>query len=151
RDRLEANIRRFADMVSQGGAALRPHIKTHKTLEIAALQVAAGASGLTCAKLGEAEVYADAGFTDLFVAFPVIGREKARRAAELAKRCHLIVGVESATGIQQLSEAASAVGVVLNVRLELDSGLRRTGANAEAAKHLCRMILDAPGLHLDGI
>src|ERR1051326_3829053 len=108
RDRLEDNIHRFADMVAQGGAALRPHIKTHKTLEIAALQVAAGASGLTCAKLGEAEVYAEAGFADLFVAFPLIGRDKARRAAELAKRCHLIVGVENATGIQQLSEAASA-------------------------------------------
>lgn len=150
-DRLEANLRRFAEMASHAGVALRPHIKTHKTLEIAALQVSAGASGLTCAKLSEAEVYADAGFNDVFVAFPVIGREKARRAAQLARRCHLIIGVESATGIQQLSEAASEAGVLLNVRLELDSGLRRTGAAAEAAEELCRLILAAPGLHLDGI
>ena len=150
-DRLDANIGRFAQMASQAGVALRPHIKTHKTLEIAALQVSAGASGITCAKLGEAEVYADAGFTDLFVAYPVIGREKARRAAKLARRCTLIVGVESAIGVQQLSEAASAVGVVLNVRLELDSGLRRTGVAPEAAEELCRLILAAPGLRLDGI
>lgn len=151
RDRLEANIRHFAEMVSQGGAALRPHIKTHKTLEIAGLQLKAGASGITCAKLGEAEVYADAGITDIFVAFPVIGLEKARRAAHLAQRCRLSVGVESTTGIQQLSEAASAAGVTLNVRLELDSGLRRTGIAADSAEALCRLILDAPGLRLDGI
>jgi D-serine deaminase-like pyridoxal phosphate-dependent protein len=100
RDRLEANIGRFAGMASQAGVALRPHIKTHKTLEIAALQVKAGASGITCAKLGEAEVYADAGFPDVFVAYPLIGQEKARRAAHLARRCTLTVGVESVTGIR---------------------------------------------------
>ncbi len=151
RDRLEANIGRFTKMASQVGVALRPHIKTHKTLEIAALQVNAGASGITCAKLGEAEIYADAGFNDVFVAYPVIGREKAHRAVQLAKRCKLIVGVESVTGIQQLSEAARAADVMLQVRLELDSGLRRTGVAAEAAEELCRLILAAPGLHLDGI
>ena len=151
RDRLEADVRRFADEASQGNASLRPHIKTHKTLEIAALQLRTGASGLTCAKLSEAEVYADAGFIDLFVAFPVVGREKARRAANLARRCKLIVGVESATSIQQLSEAASAAGAVIGVRLEIDSGLQRTGVAAEAAEALCRQILAAPGLRLDGI
>src|SRR5690242_3885878 len=102
-DRLEANIGRFAWMASQAGVALRPHIKTHKTLEIAAMQVSTGAGGITCAKLSEAEIYADAGFDNIFVAYPVIGREKARRAAQLAQRCTLIVGVESAIGIQQLS------------------------------------------------
>lgn len=151
REKLEATIRRFAAMAAQTGAALRPHIKTHKTLEIAALQVGAGARGITCAKLSEAEVYAEAGFTDIFVAYPVIGQEKARRAAQLARRCALIVGVESAVGIQQLSEAASAAGVVLNVRLELDSGLKRTGVAPQAAEALCRMIQDAPGLRLEGI
>ena len=149
--RLEANIQRFADMAARAGVKLRPHIKTHKTLEVARRQLAAGAGGLTCAKLGEAEVYADAGMSDLFVAYPVIGSEKARRAAELARRCKLIVGVESAIGVQQLSQAASSAGVMLNVRLELDSGLRRTGAAPEQAEALCRLILDAPGLRLDGI
>ncbi|HLW02515.1 MAG TPA: alanine racemase [Ktedonobacterales bacterium] len=151
RDRLDANISRFAAMASRTGVALRPHIKTHKTLEIAALQVQAGASGITCAKLGEAEVYADAGFTDVFVAYPLIGQEKARRAAQLARRCTMTVGVESVTGIQQLSMAASEADVLLNVRLELDSGLRRTGVAAAEALELCRLILAAPALHLDGI
>jgi D-serine deaminase-like pyridoxal phosphate-dependent protein len=151
RQRLEANIRRFAEIAAQAGVALRPHIKTHKTLEIAQMQLRAGAGGITCAKLGEAEVYAAHGFRDIFVAYPVIGPIKARRAAQLARTCRLIVGVESVTGIQQLSEAASAEDVTLSVRLELDSGLHRTGVLPEIAEELCRLILTAPGLHLDGL
>lgn len=151
RSRLEANIQRFAHMAAQAKVRLRPHIKTHKTREIARLQLAAGSRGITCAKLGEAEVYAEAGVKDIFVAYPVIGHAKARRAAELAHRCQLIVGVESTTGVQHLSEAALAAGVILSVRVELDSGLQRTGVAPEQAAALCRLILAAPGLRLDGI
>src|SRR5215469_12010072 len=79
--RLQANIQRFADLAARADVKLRPHIKTHKTLEIARLQLAAGAGGITCAKLAEAEIYADAGIRDIFVAYPVIGRKKASRAA----------------------------------------------------------------------
>jgi D-serine deaminase-like pyridoxal phosphate-dependent protein len=151
RERLVANVQRFAQIAAQAGVALRPHIKTHKTFEIAQMQLEAGARGITCAKLGEAEVYAEGGVRDIFVAYPVIGQEKARRAAQLARRCHLIVGVESAIGIRRLSEAASAAGITLSVRLELDSGLQRTGVAPESAGELCRLILAAPGLQLDGI
>lgn len=151
RQRLEANVRRFAEIAAQAGVGLRPHVKTHKTLEIAHMQLEAGATGITCAKLSEAEVYAENGFDDIFIAYPVIGYEKARRAALLARRCRLIVGVESAIGVQQLSEAASAAGVTLAVRLELDSGLKRTGVVPWAAEELCRLILAAPGLQLEGI
>src|SRR5947208_14312294 len=86
-DRLEANIRRYAEIAAKAGVRLRPHIKTHKTLEIAQMQLRAGASGISTAKLGEAEVYAAAGITDIFVAYPGVGMEKARRAAKLAKHC----------------------------------------------------------------
>jgi D-serine deaminase-like pyridoxal phosphate-dependent protein len=151
RTRLEANIQRFANMAAQAGVKLRPHIKTHKTREIARLQLEAGSGGITCAKLGEAEIYAEAGINDIFVAYPIIGHEKAQRAAELARRCQLIVGVESATGVQHLSEAARAAGVILSVRLELDSGLQRTGVAPEQAEELGRLILGTPGLRLDGI
>lgn len=149
--RLEANILRFANIAEQTGVKLRPHIKTHKTREIAGLQLEAGAVGLTCAKLSEAAIYVDNGVSDIFIAYPVIGAEKARHAAQLASRCRLIVGVESAIGIQQLSEAATVAGVTLEVRLELDSGLKRTGVLPEAAEALCRQILAASGLRLDGI
>lgn len=150
-DLLSANVRRFATMAEQAGVRLRPHIKTHKTIEIALMQLNAGAGGITCAKLSEAEVYAEAGITDIFIAYPVIGQEKACRAAQLAQRCHLIVGVESAIGVQQLSEAAREAGVTLNVRVELDSGLKRTGIAPAAAEQLCHQIQAAQALQLDGI
>lgn len=149
--RLEANILRFANIAAQAGVKLRPHIKTHKTREIAGLQLEAGAVGLTCAKLSEAAIYVENGASDIFIAYPVIGREKAHHAAQLASRSRLIVGVESAIGIQQLSAAANAAGVTLDVRLELDSGLKRTGVVPQAAEALCRQVLSSPGLHLDGI
>lgn len=150
-DLLSTNVRRFAEMAARAGVRLRPHIKTHKTVEIARMQLEAGAGGITCAKLSEAEVYVKAGVSDIFVAYPVIGREKARRAVQLAQHCHLIVGVESATGVQQLSEAASEAGMTLSVRVELDSGLKRTGIAPKEAEALCRQVLAAPGLRLDGI
>ncbi|MBO0783642.1 MAG: alanine racemase, partial [Ktedonobacteraceae bacterium] len=78
-DRLDANIRRYAEAAEMAGVRLRPHIKTHKTLEIAEKQLKAGASGITTAKLSEAEVFAAAGVNDIFVAYPIIGHEKALR------------------------------------------------------------------------
>ncbi|WP_165423340.1 alanine racemase [Ktedonosporobacter rubrisoli] len=150
-ERLEANIQRYANMAAQNGVRLRPHIKTHKTLEIASRQLRAGAGGITVAKLSEAEVFSAAGIRDIFVAYPVIGREKAERAARLARESHLIVGVESAVGIQQLSEAAASAGATIFVRVEIDSGLKRTGVAPEKAEELCRQAMAAPGLELDGI
>jgi len=150
-DRLEANIRRYAAIAARAGVRLRPHIKTHKTLEIADMQLGAGASGISTAKLSEAEVYGAAGITNIFVAYPVVGVEKAHRAAQLAQRCHLIVGAESAKGIQQLSAAATEVGTTLFVSVEIDSGLHRTGVVPGAAETLCRLVLESPGLQLDGI
>src|SRR5690349_9954491 len=79
-DRLEANIQRYAEIASRAGVRLRPHIKTHKTLEIAAMQLRAGAGGITAAKLSEATVFAAAGVNDIFVAYPIIGPGKVRHA-----------------------------------------------------------------------
>jgi len=150
-DKLTANVQRYAGIAAQAGVKLRPHIKTHKTLEIADMQLRAGAGGITVAKLSEAAIYAEVGVSDIFVAFPVVGPQKARRAAQLAWQCHLIVGVESAQGIQQLSQAATEAGTTLFVRVEIDSGLHRTGAKLDAVLALCQQVLAAPGLQLDGI
>jgi D-serine deaminase-like pyridoxal phosphate-dependent protein len=150
-DKLEANIRRYAAITQKTGTRLRPHIKTHKTLEIADLQLRAGAGGITTAKLSEAEVFAHAGVTDIFIAYPIIGPTKALKAARLAQSCHLIVGVESEVGVRQLSAAATSVGTTLFVRVEINSGLNRTGVEPAAAEALCRQVLTAPGLQLDGI
>jgi D-serine deaminase-like pyridoxal phosphate-dependent protein len=150
-DRLDANIRRYAEAAARAGVRLRPHIKTHKTLEITEKQLQAGAGGITTAKLSEAEVFIEAGVNDIFVAYPIIGREKAQRAAHLAQQAHLIVGVESTYGVRELSEAASEQGATIFVRVEIDTGLQRTGVAFEAAESLCRLVLAAPGLRLDGI
>lgn len=150
-EKLDANIQRYAQAAAEAGVRLRPHIKTHKTVQITEKQLKAGAGGVTAAKLSEAEVFVEAGVDDIFIAYPIVGREKARHAAQLARRCHLIVGVESEQGIRQLSEAAVEADATIFVRVEIDSGLKRTGVVPEAAEALCRLAQAAPGLQLDGI
>jgi D-serine deaminase-like pyridoxal phosphate-dependent protein len=82
---LETNILRMAALAKENGVALRPHIKTHKTVEIARLQLASGAVGVTVAKIGEAEVMAAAGISDLFIAYPIVGAPKLERLCDLAE------------------------------------------------------------------
>src|SRR5689334_8324932 len=90
-DILERNIERMAEVARSGGKLLRPHTKTHKTPEIARMQVQAGDGGLTVAKLGEAEALADAGFDDIFIANQIVGPIKMERLAGLAKRARVMV------------------------------------------------------------
>src|SRR5262245_4970532 len=85
-DMLERNIVQMEATARALGVALRPHIKTHKTPQIARMQLDAGAVGITCAKVSEAEAMADAGVTDIFVAYPLVTERKARRLAALARR-----------------------------------------------------------------
>lgn len=150
-DQLSANIQRYASLAALAGVQLRPHIKTHKMPEIAAMQLAAGAHGITAAKLGEAETFAAAGIQDIFIAYPLVGQLKARRAARLAQNCHLIVGAESSIGIAQLSDAAREAGVTLFIRIEIDTGLKRTGVPPAQAEALCRQVMAAPDVELDGL
>lgn len=149
--RVRRNVDAYAGIARSAGVDLRPHVKTHKTLEIARLQRDAGATGLTVAKLSEADVYVRAGFDDIFVAYPVIGTLKWERAAALAEACRLTVGVDSRVGIEGLGRAAAARGSVIHVRVEFDSGLHRSGAAIEDVADLCRKTLDQHALRLDGI
>lgn len=150
-DILEANIQRWQAAFDKTGVAFRPHIKTHKSTAIAALQIAAGATGLTVAKTAEAEVFAAAGFRDLAVAYPVIGASKWRRLAELARTCAITVNVESELGARGLSTAAVAAGSTIRVLIDIDLGLHRTGIPPADAEPLGRLIMALPGLELDGI
>ena len=90
-DAIERNVSRMQAYCDEHGVALRPHIKTHKLPELARLQLEAGAVGITCQKLGEAEVMADAGFEDILLSFPLVGAAKAERLAALAKRVKMTV------------------------------------------------------------
>lgn len=147
--KMERNILKMAGVAGRNGVALRPHVKTHKIPGIAREQVEAGASGVTVAKLSEAEVMADGGIGDIFIAYPLVTDAKIRRAIRLAGRVRLIVGVDSLEGARRLSAAAD--GHALEVRLEVDTGLRRTGVPYEAAVGLAREIASLGGLDLRGI
>ena len=126
RDVLDGNLITMADRASDLGLALRPHAKTHKCVEIARRQVALGAVGLTVATVGEAEVFADAGFTDLFIAYPLwAAGARGRRLCALAERVTLRVGADSAAGVEVLARALA--GTEAEVVVEIDSGHHRTG------------------------
>jgi D-serine deaminase-like pyridoxal phosphate-dependent protein len=150
-DRMESNIRSWQAAVSAGGAGLRPHTKTHKSPAIAKLQLAAGAAGITVAKLAEADVFADHGCDDIFVAYPIISPIKWRHAAALAHRCRLTVGVDSLAGARGLSIAAAEAGSLIHVRVEVEQGLNRSGVVPNQLADFCQSVLALPGIELDGI
>jgi D-serine deaminase-like pyridoxal phosphate-dependent protein len=150
-DKLDANIRTMQLAINPTGARLRPHIKTHKIPEIARLQAAAGAHGIAVSKVAEAEVFAAAGFTDIVVAYTVVGPEKWRRLARLAQTCRVTVNVDSEAAAQGLSEAAASTGATLLVQIDVDTGFHRCGVQPEDAEPMCRLVMALPGLELDGI
>lgn len=149
--KVRANLQRMADDVKGCGCALRPHVKTHKIPELARLALEYGACGVTCAKVSEAEVMAAGGISDIFIAYPLVGGFRILRAAALSRRIRLIVAVDSLEGARALSDAAMLQGVVFEVRMEVDSGLARTGIPPEKACALARAVSELPGLRLTGI
>jgi D-serine deaminase-like pyridoxal phosphate-dependent protein len=151
--KMQRNILKMSEMARMNGVALRPHVKTHKVPTIARKQIEAGAVGITVAKVSEAEVMADGGVSDIFVAYPLVTEVKIRRAISLKKnkRARLIVGVDSLEGARRLSAVANAEDQVLEVRLEVDTGLRRTGIPYEGATALARSIESLSNLKLTGI
>ncbi|HWI45407.1 MAG TPA: alanine racemase [Rubrobacter sp.] len=146
---MERNIQKMAHMARENGVALRPHVKTHKIPDIAREQLEAGASGITMAKLSEAEVMADGGIEDIFIAYPLVTEAKIRQAVRLAERVRLVVGVDSLEGARRLSGVAE--DQILEVRLEVDTGLRRTGVPLDEAVGLAGEIEAMDNLDLTGI
>jgi D-serine deaminase-like pyridoxal phosphate-dependent protein len=132
--------------------AWRPHSKAHKTPEIAQMQIAAGAIGVTCAKLGEAEVMVAAGIRDILIANQIVGAPKIARLIGLQRHSEVKVLVDSADNAAALGAAASSAGVRLRVLIEVDIGLGRAGvAPGEPAIALARSIKALPGLELVGV
>jgi D-serine deaminase-like pyridoxal phosphate-dependent protein len=151
-DILERNIANMARVAREGGKALRPHTKTHKTPEIARMQIAAGAQGLTCAKLGEAEVLVGAGFDDVFIANQIVGPQKIERLLNLSLHARITVAVDSVEGAAPIGDAAAARGIRVPVRIEVDTGLGRAGARSEPeVLEIARAAGDSRGLELAGI
>ena len=151
-DRLEANIARLQDYLDEHQIANRPHIKTHKIPEITRMQVDAGAAGITCQKLSEAEVMADAGFDDIFLPYNMLGESRLARVTALAARITLSLTTDSAVVARGLSQAAQTAGLTLNLLVECDTGGQRCGVQSpQEAAELARLIAGLPGLHFGGL
>jgi len=152
--RLDANIARLQGEMDARGIALRPHAKTHKSVEVARRQLAAGARGITVGTIGEAEVFVAAGIDDVFLAYPVwagnagkAGRLRALHAASPALR----VGIDSVTGARALADAMAGAAGPLPVLVEIDPGNQRTGvATPVGAVEVARAARDA-GLEVAGV
>lgn len=133
-DVLHSNVERMASGVRERGLNLRPHAKTHKILEIAALQLAAGAVGLTVATIGEAEVFAAGGVADLFIAYPLwIEAAQAERLLRLQQRARVSFGIDSAEAAAQAARSLGHEAARFQVLIEIDCGHHRSGVSPDAA------------------
>jgi len=151
-DATERNLGQMAASCRRQGVGLRPHTKTHKTPEVARRQLEYGAVGLTVAKMGEAEVMAEAGLDDILIAYPILGDEKLRRLTALARVRRMIVALDSLEAAEELSSAASQQGCTVGVLVEFDVGFHRCGLEAGASSlGLAKQIANLPGLAFRGL
>ena len=152
-DALDRNIARMAALAAAHGVALRPHAKTHKSVAIARRQIDAGAVGQCCAKIGEAEVLADGGIDGLLITSPVAAPQAVRRLADLAARsAGLMATIDDPMVATAIDRALLEIGATLDVIVDIDPGIRRTGvASAAAAVALVRIVADLPQLRFRGV
>jgi D-serine deaminase-like pyridoxal phosphate-dependent protein len=150
-DVVERNIARVQAMIAAKGLANRPHIKTHKSPEIAKMQVAAGAKGITCQKVGEAEVMAAAGLDDILIAYNIYGTEKTARLGRLLREgTRITVAVDNATVLDGLADAAREGGEI-GVVIECDTGRKRAGVETPGeAVELAKRAAGLPGVAFRG-
>jgi len=149
---LERNISKMSRFIREAPADLRPHVKTHKCPEIARRQIEAGAKGITCAKLGEAEAMTKFGVDDILIANQVVGKQKIKRLISLAESTHIMVAIDSIKNARELSNAAAKGGQILDVVVELNIGLNRCGAHPGAdSVALAKKIVEMSGLNIRGL
>jgi D-serine deaminase-like pyridoxal phosphate-dependent protein len=146
------NIARMAAGLVGLPAVLRPHVKGHKSPDLARLQAEAGAQGFSTATVWEAVILAEAGFDDLFVVNTVAGAAKIARLVDLACERRVLVAVDDLENARDLSRAATQAGSTLSVLIEIDTGMRRAGlTDSTAAAALAQHLADLPGLRLEGV
>ena len=147
RSRLTANVAAMATLAQRHGLGLRPHAKTHKCAEVARLQIDAGATGLTVATVSEAQAFADAGFRELFLAYPLwVDAAKGARLRRLAEQASLMLGVDSVPGVRALAAQLPGAAVLL----EVDSGHHRSGVRPDEAGELAESAVRC-GLQVRGV
>jgi len=152
-DAFDRNVALMAERARAAGVTLRPHAKSHKTSALARRQIAAGAVGVCCAKLGEAEALTGQGIGGILVTSPIVGALAAERAARLAQRAKdFALVVDHEDGVAELAEAAVRLGATITVVIDIDVGLGRTGASsAEQVVSIAQAIAAAPSLRLRGV
>ena len=151
-DVLERNINGMAKHCEQLGIPLRVHTKTHKVPEIAKLQIAAGSEGITCQKLGEAEVMVDAGIDNILIPYNIVGTPKLKRLTALVKRAKIIVALDSEETAKGISEQAHADTCTVPVVVELDTGSGRCGVQSPQKAHrLAQQIMKMQGIDFQGV
>lgn len=152
-DLLRQNIAEMQQVANEFGVNLRPHAKTHKTPIIATMQIEAGSVGLSCAKLGEAEVFVEEmGVQDVFIAYPIVGEDKIARLLALARRTHITCAVDNLAAAESISRAAATADMTIDVYLEVDTGMHRAGVPAgDEAVALGQAIAALPGVRLTGV
>jgi D-serine deaminase-like pyridoxal phosphate-dependent protein len=153
-DIMEDNIRRVQGHLDRHGIGNRPHVKTHKIPEIGKLQMAAGAIGITCQKVGEVEVFADAGVAeDVLLTYNILGRQKSDRLMAVAKRLRrLVVVLDNEVVARDLSEAGVRHGADVRFLVECDTGFGRNGVQTpEAALDLARLGMKLPRMDFQGL
>jgi D-serine deaminase-like pyridoxal phosphate-dependent protein len=148
----EANIARLQKWADGHRMGVRPHAKTHKTPMFAHKQLAAGAIGICCAKVGEAEVMVAGGVKEILIANQVVGPAKINRLMALAGEANITVAVDDAGNVRELSQAASATGREIGVIVEVDTGMHRCGVEGGTpTRKLAKLIQSSPGLRFDGV
>ena len=151
-DALDANIASIAGACRRSGINWRPHTKGIKVPQIAARLIEAGAIGLTCAKLGEAEVMGAAGFSDILIANQIVGPQKIARLVALRRTCDVIVAVDGRDNVAAIAEAARAAGVTVRLVIEVDMGMKRAGLQpGDACLALARFIAAQEGVRFAGL
>ncbi len=150
-DRMESNIGRMQGYCNHHGLKFRPHIKTHKIPALAKLQLAAGAVGIACQKLTEAQVFIDAGIDDVQIPYNIIGPQKTARLAEMSMYHRITVSADHPSVVRGLAEAAAAIDGSIRVMADLATEIERTGAPPEEVVQLAKQIEAEDHLHFAGI
>ena len=151
-DVLERNLSRMADYCRSHNLRLRPHTKSHKIPELAKRQLAHAAQGITVAKIGEAEVMLEAGITDIMIAYPIIGKGKAEKLAELATQAKITVSLDSVEVAKAISDQAKKKDARIGILVEMDVGFHRCGVTTEdEVLTIARSVADLPGLEFKGL
>lgn len=151
-DVMENNILEMAKYFNSKSAGIRPHIKNHMSPFIAQKQIDAGAVGVCCQTVSEAEIMAYSGIKDILIANEVVGKSKIERLLNLTKHTHIMVAADNPLNVKELSEAATSKKLTMDVLIDLDTGYGRCGIQpGDPALKLSQLIVDSPGLNFKGI